>query len=351
MAKTINGSTNNQYWTYKLVVTETATDSVNRTSTIKVEHFLGRKSGSGSSYFQGNLTFKTTIGGTTQTTNKYLNSGTIAAGGWKSLGSHTFTVPNTGTPTTISVSGTQTSSEFSPSKSTAEGTMDLTILHILPVINSVSMTETNSSLTGIGVPHTTIVNMLSTKSIVVNYSLDNTTLKRINIYDASGYLVGTTASGTTTSATVSCSFANNNVKSGLITVEVIDSVDSVGRYQNTYAFIPYAKPSLVDTSSGVQRKTTSTIGITDGYANLNIVGNYYYNTGNVVGTHTSITKVEYKCWRDGTSEPAYSDITSSVSRSSGNISLSNYQLTGIDYRYIYNYKIKITDSWGKTYEK
>jgi len=55
---------------------------------------------------------------------KYIASDTIYPGGWYSIGSHTFTVPNTGA--TLAISGSMSTSNFNPNSASAEGKITLT---------------------------------------------------------------------------------------------------------------------------------------------------------------------------------------------------------------------------------
>ena len=124
---TINGSTNNSGWTYKLEVTETSTSIANRTSTIQIKTYIGRANSQ--SYIGGSYTNTVSCAGQTQTRSDSLYYPEVYAGEYKIIETFTFTVSNTGAPTTISISSTLTSGIFTPSYSSASGTMTLTILH------------------------------------------------------------------------------------------------------------------------------------------------------------------------------------------------------------------------------
>lgn len=123
---TLSGSTSSSVWAFKTVATEVSIDRINKTSTILVENYLGRPSSSSSSYFMGNLTINYTCNGKTESETVYKNSGTIAAGGWCKLGSRTFTITHTTEPMTISVGGSMSTSAFSPSSASANGSITLT---------------------------------------------------------------------------------------------------------------------------------------------------------------------------------------------------------------------------------
>ena len=347
---TINGSTNNQYWTYKLVVNEISTDIANRTSTITVEHFLGRKSGAGSSYFSGPYTIKSTVNGETKSTNKSMDSGTIPSGGWKSIGSHTFTVSNTGNPTTINISGQQTSSIFSPSKSTASGSMDLTILHIPPTISNVSVQENNTTLTNLGVLNSELVYYLSNKTFTITATAnDEATLTTYNVYN-NNMLIGTSNTNT-----VTVNFANVNLgNDGILKFEVVDSLQGKSFQEWQYPSIQYTKPALELTSTTIKRKTDANTGLADNQTVLNLIGGYYYDANNVVGRNTTISSIEYKIWNESDPEPSYTNVVTQATISNGSVTIPkpNEELIiyNIDFQKVYRYKIIMTDNFGNQTE-
>lgn len=340
MNTTIIGTTNvPNLWTYKLVVTETATDTINRTSTIKVEHFLGRKSGAGSSYFNGAYTISSTVNGETKSSNK--NTGgqnvNVSNGGWKSIGSHTFTVSNTGNPTTITISGTQTSTIFNPSSSSANGTMDLTVLHLPPEITNIAITERDARLTTLSLDNSTIVSFLSQKRFTITATPnDGATITTYKVY------YGSTELGTSNTNVVDCNFANISLSDGVITINVIDNQGGVGVINVTYPIIQYQKPTLSNTS--IKRKTDNQTGLIDGEATLKLNGTFY-KEANIIGNANTIKKVEYKIWN--VTEPNFIDITSSSTIGSGTVT-SSYTINELNDKKIefdktYEYKIIITD--------
>ena len=121
---TLDGSTTSSVWSFKTVATETKIDKINKTSTITVTNYIGRKSSS--SYFMGTYTTEYSCGGKTYSETLYKNSGTIAAGGWCELGSHTFTIAHTTEPMTVTVIGKMSTTAFTPSNASASGTITLT---------------------------------------------------------------------------------------------------------------------------------------------------------------------------------------------------------------------------------
>ena len=123
---TIDGSTNSSVWDFKTVVIENSIDKTNGTSTVTVENYLGRISSS--SYFMGTYTTTYNCGDKTYSETLYKNSGTISAGSWFKLGSHTFTIAHTTEPMTVNVSGSMNTSAFNPSNASASGSITLTTI-------------------------------------------------------------------------------------------------------------------------------------------------------------------------------------------------------------------------------
>lgn len=126
MQTEIIGSTGSQWWTFKIIATE------DENGILTLEAFLGRGSTAGSSYFMGNYTLNYNCGGQTHSETSYRNSGTIPAGGWYSLGSHTFDETDSDN-VEVSIS---LSAEFSPYNASANGTISLVNLGIIHIGNS-----------------------------------------------------------------------------------------------------------------------------------------------------------------------------------------------------------------------
>ena len=143
MAVTINGSTNNSNWTFKLVATENSTNIANNTSSLTVTAYIGRSSSAGASYMYGaSISCPVSVTGCSNQTISYNNPGTvnIAAGGWLNIGSKTFTVShNSDGSKSVSISSSF-SNNVSPSSGSASGSMNLTKI---PRASSVSCTNAN----------------------------------------------------------------------------------------------------------------------------------------------------------------------------------------------------------------
>lgn len=122
---TINGSTNNNQWTFKLEVSEGSYNITNNTSPVTVSVYLGRSSST--SYIGGNWSGNITVDGSSQSINGTITYPTyINAGEYILLATKTFTVShNNDGSKTASVSSSISSSEFTPSYASANGNVTL----------------------------------------------------------------------------------------------------------------------------------------------------------------------------------------------------------------------------------
>lgn len=122
---TINGSTNNSQWTFKLEVTEGNYDITNNTSPVTVTMYLGRASSQ--SYVGGNWTGNITIDGSSYDLSGNIPYPTYINGGeWYEVASYSKTVKhNNDGSKNVSVSASMSSSYFTPSYSSASGTVSL----------------------------------------------------------------------------------------------------------------------------------------------------------------------------------------------------------------------------------
>lgn len=125
---TITGSTSSSNWTFKTVATEESVDKENKTSTVTITNYIGRPTSSNSSYFMGTLTINYKCGDQSESETVYKNSGTVSSGGWYKLGSRTFTIAHTEEPMKINVGGSMSTSDFSPSSASANGSITLTTI-------------------------------------------------------------------------------------------------------------------------------------------------------------------------------------------------------------------------------
>lgn len=133
--KTITGSTNNSNWTWKMEVIENSTNISSNTSSITINSYLGRASSS--SYFGGTATVSINCNGDARSSSKIFPYPTnVSGGGWVLAQSETFTVQhNEDGSKTINVSSSMSTSDFTPSSSSASGSITLTTI---PRASSVS---------------------------------------------------------------------------------------------------------------------------------------------------------------------------------------------------------------------
>lgn len=227
----------------------------------------------------------------------------------------------------------------------ASGTFTLSTLHTAPRITSGGMTELNGQITALGVHPTIIVYNLSEKKISINAEFyDDATLSAFNVYN-NDVLIGT--SGTNE---VTIDFKNIYPVADFLKWEVVDSLGGKGYATPTHHYIDYQKPTIDTSSTGIRRKTDYNTGLIDNIATLRLSGTYYAEDDDI-GNNNTITKVEYKIWEHGTTEPSYTDITTQATISDGSVSITGgYDLSNIDFEKVYDYKIKLTDYFGSEVE-
>lgn len=332
----INGITNNNLWTFKLEVNEIATSLENKTSTVKIQAYLGRASSQ--SYLGGNYKLSVVCAEQTQGYSGNIPYPTYINGGkWYLLKTFTFTVSNTGNPTTISISSSMSSSDFTPSSASASGSLTLTKLHDAPNITSFSLVEKNTQLTNLSVPNNTIVQYLSNKTATINVSTyDNATITNYSIYH-NNILIGTS-----TTSTIAINFDNVGelINSGTGNVGLMVAVtDNLGGYSTkifNFPVIKYTRPTIEFASTNIRRKTGNGTVLTDNIVLLNFVGTCY--KGNDIIGNANKPTVQYKIWN--TTEPSYSTLNTS---NTANVTIKDYEISNIEYTDVYNYKINIYD--------
>lgn len=129
MAVTIYGKTSSDYWTFKIVVTESEVNVDNNTSNLSVEAYIGRESSAGSSYMQGaDINSTVSVTGCTDSTMEWLinNKFTFEAGGWKYIGTAYFIVPHNADGTKTVTVNASFKNNVSPLSGSANGSVKLT---------------------------------------------------------------------------------------------------------------------------------------------------------------------------------------------------------------------------------
>lgn len=262
----------------------------------------------------------------------------------------------------ISFSVTDTSgSPYPPGNASASDTLTLTALHKDPTASLTSITERNSSLSGVA--NNVIVNYLSVKRFVLSYQVyDGATISTdgVEVFEQGLSRLPATVTVGTSTITVDVDFRNSSLltsslESGKtkILFFIVDSKN--GRYPlNTpeYSVIAYQKPNLVQTSSNVKRN-----GQTTGKGKLNLTGTFYNAN---VGNTTNTISLSYKYWRSDTTEPSdssYISIPSSANVGTGNnITISgwglkngNTEITNLNQNYAYKFKIRAVDTFSNSH--
>ena len=196
---------------------------------------------------------------------------------------------------------------------------------IKPTIDSIVITENNSSLKSLGVGSTEIVAGLSTKKIVVNATAK---VGEINEITATlGYSREDEGSPATFYFT-----PKESEKTTTLTVTVIDSYGNLTSTTREMTWVPYYAPSI---NNVVAERTSSTS--TTGTLNAN--GNFY---NGAIGTTTNKLTVKYKV-NDSSSSTTASYID--------NWTMNTISLTGLSLRSSYKYTVTVTDSIGNSATK
>jgi len=227
----------------------------------------------------------------------------------------------------------------------ASDTFTLSALHKAPVITNLAIAETNAQLTALSLANNVIAQYLSVKQFTITATLyDSATITTCNVYYNNALI------GTANSNVVSVNFANvgelNLVNNQVgLTIQVVDSKGGIISQNYTYSVIKYTKPTIEATSTTIKRKTGSGTNLTDNKANLNFVGTCYL-ANDVIGNNNT-QQVQYKVWNS--TEPSYTNVSSTAS--GNNITITNYEISNVLYTSVYNYKIKIYDTFGNYDEK
>lgn len=212
-----------------------------------------------------------------------------------------------------------------------------------PTITNVSILETNTAINNL-VNATEFVTYLSKKKFTITATPydSSSTITEYKVTNGN-YSV------TSTTNEIELNFTNHDIfiENGVpkIVIEVTASNGSKATQTiTTYTLINYQTPSIIKTASNIKRKTGGGTSLTDNIALLNLNGTFYKENDNI-GNNNTIT-FKYKCWKQYTTEPSYTTLAGTIS--GGTITITDYQLSNIDYLSIYNYKLQITDSFGKT---
>lgn len=252
---TINGSTNNSQWTFKLEVTEGNYDITNNTSPVTVTMYLGRASSQ--SYVGGNWTGNITIDGSSYDLSGNIPYPTyINGGGWYEVASYSKTVKhNNDGSKNVSVSASMSSSYFTPSYSSASGTVSLTTIPRAsgvacssPYIGDnaiISIDKKSSSFTN------TLTYKIGTLTGTIATKTSNTTVQfqTSSIADSIYALI---PNGIETSGTIYCTTYNGSTQIG----------DTQSTSFNLYAKESMCKPHVRAVVSDSNNEVTAVTGST-----------------------------------------------------------------------------------------
>ena len=239
---------------------------------------------------------------------------------------------------------------------TASGTATLPNLHKPPVINTATMVETNSVLTALNVPGTTIVQYLSKKTITLDVTACDGATKTYRLrHFNTNYNIP--SSGYQSSNVFNTDYTQNDVSIGSGKANIIQDVkDSYNAEATDWVYvningtaqkpngIAYTKPSIIRANTSIKRKSGGGTTLTDNKAVLNFKGTFY-KSNDIIGNNNNIQQIGYKIWEKGTTEPSnYTTLTPTIS--GGNITVSNLELSNLIYTKTYNYKFILKDRYG-----
>lgn len=233
----------------------------------------------------------------------------------------------------------------------------LTDLHTLPTINNVTLQETNSLLIGAGIQDNEFVANLSKKKYTINASVyDGATITNYRVTNKN-YSVNSNTNEVTLDYTNNPVYVDEFDVNGqkilrpVITIDVFDSMNartSIFHNFGTNIYIPYSLPNLITTSSNIKRN-----GQTSGKVKLNLKGTFF--NGNI-GSISNNVSISFAYWKNGDEESeTYYDIpTDQYNIDGNNISINDWrmeingsEITDIDERYSYKFKIKAIDQLGE----
>lgn len=286
-------------------------------------------------------------------------SGNLGSGDYRSrtLGSATGDITHNADGTkSVSFSGSFNPTAWGQTIDVS-GSATLPNLHKPPVINTASMVETNSVLTALSVPNTTIVRYLSKKTITLNVTAyDSATLTYRLRHFNTDYAIPT-ESTYQNSNVFNTDYTQHDIAIGDGKANIIQDIkDSLNGTATDWVYvniggtaqkpngIPYSKPAIERASTSIKRKSGGGTTLTENKAVLNLKATFY-KANDIIGNNNNIQQIGYKIWEQNTSEPgSYTTLTPTVS--SGNITVSNLELTNLIYTKTYNYKIILKDRYG-----
>jgi len=280
------------------------------------------------------------------------NSGNLGSDDYRSrtLGSATgYVTHNTDGTKSVSFSGS-----FNPTAwyqiIEVSGSATLPNLHKPPEIESITLTENNQQLIDLSVDEAKITQYLSNKTFAITSpTYDSATITNYSIYH-NNILIGTSNGGDVTINFYDVGkLITTNIEGIDYVTLLITATDSLNGYTTrlfNFEVYLYDKPTYDGVKTNILRKSDYNTSLIDNYALLNFYGNFYKNATDPIGLHNSCV-VEYKIWQDGTTEPV-NYITLQTTIIDNQVKVEDYLLSNIDFLTIYNYKIRITDTFDST---
>lgn len=226
----------------------------------------------------------------------------------------------------------------------ASDTMALSDLHKAPDITLTEITsEENTQLTELDLATNIIVQYLSNKRFSIGTTTyDDATISNYSIYH-NNVLIGTSSTNVVQVDFSNVSELQTTLSDGTyyvgLTVAVTDNKGGYSTRIFNYPVIKYTRPIIEATSTHIKRLTGNGTVLADNKALLNFVGTCY--KGNDVIGNNNTPVVQYKIW-NGT-EPDFSNVTCTVS--GNNVIVEDYELSNILYTKVYDYIIKINDTF------
>lgn len=355
LVKTISANGSKGHHRFSLRVSE---DTTSGNSSFLSYTFTISPIQSGWDWYGFNIPFSITIGTTTYTgtISSYNGSSTTTLKSGSNIEIAHETDGKKTIPISFSVTD-NTGQNYTCGNANASDTMVLTELHKAPTFNTISLTEKTQKILDWGIPTGTIVNRLSTKNCTVNITLeDNATITKLGYYEtsysANVYLYETTYTKSGNNYTFEMPFRSwwhmqpiveNNATYVDITFEAQDSKGGVTQKVFRLPFLPYTIPSVERTNVTIKRKTGNGTTLTDNKGLLNFKGNIYKGNDGIGNNNTY--KVQYKLWEYGASEPSsYTNLTSSATINNGVVTITDLEVSNIDYLKQYQYRIELYDT-------
>ena len=240
---------------------------------------------------------------------------------------------------------------------TATGSATLPNIHRPPIINTATMVETNSALTALNLPDTTIVSHLSQKTITLSATTYDDATANYRLRHLNSDYSLPSSSTYQASAVFNADYTQHDVAIGSGKANLIQDIkDSLNGTATDWVLveingtpqkpdgIPYEKPQIEKTSTHIKRLSGGGTALIENKAVLNLVGTIY-KANDIIGNYNSCT-VAYKIWRSDQQEPARYEVVLDKTIEDGVVTVEDYELSNLDYTKVYYYKLLLQDRFG-----